>query len=213
MINTQPKDFVYSDKFDKLVRSIQDKLSQTSKTQPTLTQEMNITMGLLCEKFKNDTTKFEKQIKQMLMSQLKQQMTSTVTKLDNSILEGCFIGLEKCLISFPFDLIKEKQYLDDLYDYLVKMSELPVATSSVENRGERRQHNRAALNLFARHSILWASKLVEYSECKYWNTALKDWTISTNSQVMQFLTENIKNETCFLIQKKQGNLFKKLCLG
>ena len=86
MINTQPKDFVYSDKFDKLVRSIQDKLSQTSKTQPTLTQEMNITMGLLCEKFKNDTTKFEKQIKQMLMSQLKQQMTSTVTKLDNSIL-------------------------------------------------------------------------------------------------------------------------------
>ena len=66
---------------------------------------------VLGESFKITMIKYEKQIKKIFQSQLKNQMDSTVAKLDINILEGCFNGLERCLKTFPFDLNPSVEYL------------------------------------------------------------------------------------------------------
>ena len=116
----------------------------------------------------------ESSVKRYLMSQLLEQMKSTVKKLEISILDGCFKGLDHYLVSFH--LRKSEEYWEDLYFALLKSSDYP-------EDGGRRYHRRAALNLFARHSSLWSDKLIQPKDCKQWFFNLKIWAQSGNSDV------------------------------
>ena len=53
---------------------------------------------------------FQKTVKKYLMSQLRTQMSSTVSKFEPSIVDGCFTGLYYCLKIFPL----KKKVLEQL---------------------------------------------------------------------------------------------------
>ena len=181
LIANMPKENTEFDQFDpeqEMVVKLLNELSKTSQPLASLKKEINFTLGLFCEKFPSKITS-RIRIKNYFLSQLKEQKNSTSNQVDNTILEGCFKGLEKYLISFPFEFPKEKVEWDYVYDFL---SEPAMSQFSNEEIGKkRRMHKRAALNLFASHSKMWGPKLVLFSECKYWYLSLKEWSESTNS--------------------------------
>ena len=66
---------------------------------------------------------FQEKVKKYLMSQLQEQMKSTVSKLDISIIDGCFKGLYHLLKHFPIKINDKDGYWEKLYDALLKNSE------------------------------------------------------------------------------------------
>ena len=120
LISNMPKENKEFDQFDpekEIVTKLLDELSKTTKTQPSLNKEIHSTLGLLCEIFSSKINS-RIRIKKYLLSQLRDQKESTSNQVDNTILEGCFKGLEKYLISFPFEFPKEKGDLDFVYEFL-----------------------------------------------------------------------------------------------
>ena len=100
-----------------IVVKLLNELSKTSKTSPSLQKEINFTLGLFCENFSSQITS-RIRIKNYFLSQLREQKNSTSNQVDNTVLEGCFKGLEKYLITFPFEFPKEKMEWDYVYDFL-----------------------------------------------------------------------------------------------
>ena len=117
----------------------------------------------------------QSKVKNYLMSQLQEQMRSTVSKLDISIIDGCFKGLDHYLEVFP--VTYTDKHWEYLYDALLKNIEFP------EEKIGRRYYRRSALNLFRRHSYLWTNKLIQFKDSKLIYLSLKKWTESTTSDV------------------------------
>ena len=128
---------------------------------------------------------FQEKVKKYLMSQLQEQMKSTVSKLDISIIDGCFKGLYHLLKHFPIKMYDKDGYWEKLYDALLKNSEYPEEFEGHKSTG-RRYYRRSALNLFQRHAHQWNIKLIQANDCKIWFGNLKKWTESVNSEVRIF---------------------------
>lgn len=114
----------------------------------------------------------ESTVKRCLMSQLLEQMNSSVAKVDISIIDGCFKGLDHCLTSFSIG-----EHKDKLYDALKKCSYYP-------DDGGRRFHYRSGLSVFAHHCKIWSQELIEFDECKIWFNNLKTWAQCINADVI-----------------------------
>ena len=107
------------------------------------------------------------------MSQLRTQMSSTVSKFEPSIMDGCFKGLYHCLKAFPLRKSdNDNNFWEFLYDAVLKNSDYRD-----ENR---RVYRRSALNVFQRHAHFWKTKLIQTEDCQRWFVNLKMWTESSN---------------------------------
>ena len=126
----------------------------------------------------------QSRVKNYLMSQLQEQMRSTVSKLDISIIDGCFKGLDHYLEAFQ--MTYTDKYWENLYEALLKNIEYPEEKDGQKKIG-RRYYRRSALNLFRRHSYLWTNKLIQDKDSKIVYLSLKKWTESPTSDVSKLL--------------------------
>ena len=127
---------------DTLYKGIFTLLSRSSKQSPSLVGAANSLLGSLCRNFPEKTARCESQVKSALLSQLKQQVNSTVSKVEMPIVEGCLKGLEGSMDAHG---LKKDGVIGDIYDILLKVCVKP------EDPGVKRTAYRAGLSLFGSH--------------------------------------------------------------
>jgi hypothetical protein len=95
-------------------------------------QAVNRTLGCLCETFPDKMSSHSVSIKHMLISQLEEQTSSKTSKLDLTVVEGCFQGLSGCLqvhFTFRFAILNKTFKLDQSFKEVGLM--IPINDSRI----------------------------------------------------------------------------------
>ncbi|KAK3917413.1 DNA-dependent protein kinase catalytic subunit [Frankliniella fusca] len=137
-------------------------MASHSLSKPTILCKVYNLVGALAECLPHDINFSSQRLFNAMILDLEYQFVHS-RKVEFSIIEGCFNGLNGYLHSFPLD--SSDEFCDRIAECIFKILKLKDC--------HRKTAHRAALNLLANHGDQFHVRLV--SDCKLWHDILCDW--------------------------------------